>query len=55
MSQSEQHPSFGGLGAGKALASYQFELQESLRQAVAEYELSSGYTTQAIKKTAFEL
>lgn len=33
----------------------QSELQESLRQALAEYELSNGYVNQAIKKTAFEL
>lgn len=30
-------------------------MQEALRQAIAEYELSSGYTAQAIKKTVFEL
>ena len=38
-----------------AIENYQSELQEGLKAALADYELNSGYTTQAIKKIAFEL
>ena len=30
-------------------------MQEVLRQAISEYDLSSGYTVQNIKKTAFDV
>lgn len=32
-----------------------YEMQDQLRQAINEFDVNNGYTTQAIKKTAFEL
>jgi hypothetical protein len=37
----------------RGITSYHIEMQETLKQAITEYELNYGYNIQTIKKTAF--
>ena len=37
------------------MTSYHSDMQETLKQAIAQYELNYGYNIQSIKKTAFQL